>query len=195
MQHWIQRSLVLSQKIDAFNTWLGKTTMWLILLTILISAGNAVVRYLFSQSSNAFLEIQWYLFATVFLLNGGYVLLKNAHVRIDFIANKLSPSTRNWIDIVGLLLVVFPLCIFMLYLSFPFFWQAFIGGETSENAGGLLRWPVYLLIPVGFLLLWLQAVSEVIKRIYFLFSGGPDALSCSDTTYWRLCTKPSHRIR
>jgi TRAP-type mannitol/chloroaromatic compound transport system permease small subunit len=169
--------LSLSRLIDTISTWVGKFTMWLILATTLISAGNALVRKAFNQSSNGLLEIQWYLFAAVFLLGAGYGFLKNSHVRIDFISSKLSDRARNWIDVVGILVVLIPFCVISIALGWPFFMQAFISGEISTNAGGLIRWPVYGLIPLGFALLMLQAVSELIKRIAFLTGSGPDVLS------------------
>jgi TRAP-type mannitol/chloroaromatic compound transport system permease small subunit len=169
--------LSLSRLIDTISTWVGKFTMWLILATTLISAGNALVRKAFNQSSNGLLEIQWYLFAAVFLLGAGYGFLKNSHVRIDFISSKLSDRARNWVDVIGILVVLIPFCVISIALGWPFFMQAFISGEISTNAGGLIRWPVYGLIPLGFALLMLQAVSELIKRIAFLTGSGPDVLS------------------
>ena len=166
--------LGLSRLIDVINSWVGKLTMWLILAATLISAGNAVVRKAFSWSSNAMLEIQWYLFAGVFMLGAGYCLLQNAHVRIDFVSSRLTARMRNWIDIV---LVLFPLCLLIIRLGWPMFTQALASGEMSSNAGGLIRWPVYALIPAGFALLMLQGVSELIKRIAFLRGLGPDQLS------------------
>jgi TRAP-type mannitol/chloroaromatic compound transport system permease small subunit len=172
--------LSLSRRIDQFSSWVGKLAMWFILATTLISAGNALVRKIFNTSSNALLEIQWYLFAAVFLLGAGYGLLKNAHVRIDFISSKLSARARNWIDVGGIVLVLFPFCGVTVALAWPFFAQAFTSGEMSQNAGGLIRWPVYGLIPLGFALLLLQGLSELIKRVAFLTGKGPDVLSSED---------------
>ncbi|OYT90777.1 MAG: C4-dicarboxylate ABC transporter substrate-binding protein [Burkholderiales bacterium PBB3] len=172
--------LSLSRVIDQLSTWVGKLTMWLILATTLISAGNALVRKFFNISSNGLLEIQWYLFAGVFMLGAGYGLLKNSHVRIDFISSKLSDRTRNWIDVLGILLVLFPFCIISISLGWPFFMRAFVSGEMSQNAGGLIRWPAYGLIPLGFALLMLQGVSELVKRIAFLTGHGPDVLNSED---------------
>lgn len=160
--------LSFSGLIDRLNTLIGKLSMWLILATTLISAGNAIVRKAFDISSNGLLEIQWYLFAAVFMLGAGYGFLKNSHVRIDFISSRLTDRTRNWVDVAGILLVLFPLCILLIGLSWPFFMSAYNNGEMSQNAGGLIRWPVYLLVPVGFALLMLQGISELIKRIAFL---------------------------
>lgn len=167
----------LSRLIDTFNEWIGRLAMWLILAATLISAGNAIVRKLFNVSSNGLLEIQWYLFAAVFMLGGGYAFLRNAHVRIDFIAGKLSARTRNWVDVLGIVVFLFPLCYMMATLGWPTFQQAWVTGEMSSNSGGLIRWPVYGLIPLGFAILSLQGVSELIKRLNFLFAGGPDALA------------------
>ena len=160
--------LTLSRVIDNISTFVGKSTMWLILATTLISAGNAIVRKAFDMSSNGLLEIQWYLFAAVFMLGAGFGFLKNSHVRIDFISNRLTDRTRNWIDLLGIMLVLFPFCILMVVLSWPVFVSAYNNGEMSQNAGGLIRWPAYLLVPVGFALLMMQGVSELIKRIAFL---------------------------
>ena len=166
-----------SRWIDALNRAIGKITIWLVLITTLISAGNAIVRKIFDSSSNALLEIQWYLFAAVFLLGAGYGLLNNAHVRIDFLASRLSARTRNWIDVGGIVLALIPFCVLSIALSWPMFMQAFVSGELSSNAGGLIRWPVYLLIPVGFALLLLQSLSELVKRLAFLRGQGPDTLT------------------
>jgi TRAP-type mannitol/chloroaromatic compound transport system permease small subunit len=169
--------LSLSRAIDAFTALIGKLAMWMILATTLISAGNAIVRKLFNVSSNGLLEIQWYLFAAVFLLGSGYAFMKNAHVRIDFISSKFSARGRNWVDIVGILIFLFPLCYMMVKLGWPVFHNAWESGEMSSNAGGLIRWPVYGLIPLGFVVLAIQALSELIKRIAFLTGHGPDPLA------------------
>lgn len=177
----MQALLKFSRIVDWLSTVTGKATMWLILATTLISAGNAIVRKTFNVSSNSLLEIQWYLFAAVFLLGAGYGFLKNSHVRIDFISTKLSVRTRNWIDILGIVLVLFPYCAIIISLGWPFFLQALNSGEMSQNAGGLIRWPAYVLIPIGFALLMLQGISELIKRIAFLTGHGPDVLGSEDT--------------
>jgi TRAP-type mannitol/chloroaromatic compound transport system permease small subunit len=169
--------LQLSRLIDALTGLIGKLAMWLVLATTLISAGNAIVRKVFDTSSNAFLEIQWYLFAAVFMLGSGYAFLRNAHVRIDFISSKFSARGRNWVDIGGIVLFVFPLCYMMATLAWPLFMNALDSGEMSSNAGGLIRWPVYALIPAGFALLALQSLSELIKRAAFLTGNGPDVLA------------------
>jgi TRAP-type mannitol/chloroaromatic compound transport system permease small subunit len=169
--------LQISRLIDGLGGLIGKLAMWLILATTLISASNAIIRKTLGTSSNAWLEIQWYLFAAVFMLGGGYAFLRNAHVRIDFISSRLSARARNWIDIGGMLIFLFPLCYIMTMLAWPVFEQAYLSGEMSANAGGLIRWPVYALIPLGFSLLALQALSELIKRAAFLTGDGPDVLS------------------
>ncbi|WP_300648817.1 TRAP transporter small permease subunit [Hydrogenophaga sp.] len=169
--------LKISRLIDAMSDLIGKLVMWFILATTLISAGNAIVRKLFDSSSNALLEIQWYLFAAVFMLGSGYAFLRNAHVRIDFISSKFSPRGRNWVDVFGILVFLFPLCYMMATLGWPLFERAWNTGEMSSNAGGLIRWPVYGLIPLGFAVLFLQGVSELIKRLAFLTGNGPDVLA------------------
>lgn len=173
----MQALLTLSKLMDGLSTRIGKLTMWLILATTLISAGNAIVRKAFGTSSNALLEIQWYLFAGVFMLGAGYGFLKNSHVRIDFISSRLSPRTRNWIDAIGITAVLVPFCLISINLGWPLFTQALASGEMSQNAGGLIRWPVYALIPLGFALLMLQGLSELLKRALFLMNLGPDSLS------------------
>jgi TRAP-type mannitol/chloroaromatic compound transport system permease small subunit len=160
--------LKLSNLIDTLNEWIGKLTMWLVLAAVLISAGNAIMRKAFNIGSNAYLEVQWYLFAAVFMLGAAYVFLHNGHVRIDFIASRLSKQTNAIIDSLGIVLFLIPLCVILINLSWPFFMRAYISGEMSENAGGLIRWPVILMIPLGFSILLLQAVSELIKRVAFL---------------------------
>ncbi len=169
--------LKLSAWIDTLNTKVGKLTTWLILITTFISAGNAIVRKLFDTSSNALLEVQWYIFAGVFLLGAAYGLLQNSHVRIDFISSRLSARTRNWIDVVGIVVALIPFCMLSIYLSWPLFVQAYQSGEMSQNAGGLIRWPAYALIPAGFFLLMLQGISEMIKRLAFLKGQAGDSLS------------------
>jgi TRAP-type mannitol/chloroaromatic compound transport system permease small subunit len=160
--------LSLSALIDRINEYIGKLAMWLVLAAVVISAGNAIVRKAFNISSNAWLEIQWYLFAGVFMLGVGYVMLRNAHVRIDFIANKLSKRTNAIIDALGLVVFAIPLAVIMIDLGWPLFYRAWVSGEMSQNAGGLIRWPVLMLIPLGFGILLMTAISELIKRIAFL---------------------------
>ena len=154
--------------VDAFNELVGKLTMWLVLAAVLISAGNAIMRKAFNLSSNAYLEVQWYLFAAVFMLAAGYVFLHNAHVRIDFVSSHLSKRANAIIDAIGIVIFTIPLCLILIDLSWPYFMRAYVSGEMSENAGGLIRWPVLLLIPLGFSILLLQSLSELIKRVAFL---------------------------
>ena len=168
--------LKMSGLVDALNRRVGQVIMWLILAAILISGGNAVARKAFSTSSNAFLEAQWYLFAAVFLLGAGFTFLKNAHVRIDFVSSRLSARARSWIDIFGIIFILAPMCWILIDLSWPLFAKAWQSGEVSMNYGGLIRWPVYLLIPLGMALLLVQGVSELIKRFAFLRSLIPDPL-------------------
>ncbi|TSE27203.1 Tripartite ATP-independent periplasmic transporter, DctQ component [Tepidimonas sediminis] len=178
-----------TRAIDAVNRAVGWLAMWLILAATLISAGNAIVRRAFGTSSNAWLEVQWYLFAAVFMLGGGYAFLRNAHVRIDFISSKLSARARNWIDVLGIVVFILPLCVMMIRLGWPLFERAWVSGEMSSNAGGLVRWPVYLLIPAGFALLALQSLSELVKRIAFLTGQGPDPLDHTGPSETELLAK------
>ncbi len=168
--------LRLSRLIDAFNDRLGRVLGWVVLAMVLISAANATVRKLFDYSSNSYLEIQWYLFAAVFLLGAGYTLLKNEHVRIDIISSRTSARAQNWVDIVGILLFLFPMSFIILWLSLPLLEDAYVRHEVSSNAGGLIIWPARLLVPVGFFLLILQGISELIKRVAFLAGRIPDPL-------------------
>lgn len=163
-----------SRAIDWVNERVGGLTAWLVLICCLISAGNAISRYALSASSNAWLEIQWYLFSAIFLLCAGYTLLRNEHVRIDIVSSHLSRRTQLWIEIVGGLLFLMPMAIIIGWLAWPVFVEAFERQEMSGNAGGLIRWPVKLLMPVGFALLTLQGVSELIKRVAYLSGALPD---------------------
>jgi TRAP-type mannitol/chloroaromatic compound transport system permease small subunit len=170
----VQILLSLSRLIDAMNERIGRAIYWLILVAVLVSAGNAVVRYAFNRSSNAWLEIQWYLFSAVFLFCAGYTLLHNQHVRIDVIAGHLSKRAQAWIDVLGTLLFLFPMAITIMWLSWPVFVDAYRSNEISTNAGGLTVWPARLMVPVGFFLLVAQGISELIKRIAFLRGLIPD---------------------
>jgi len=160
--------LAFSRLIDYANECVGRAVAWLVLIAVLVSAGNAMTRYAFNVSSNAWLEIQWYLFSAIFLLAAGWALKRNAHVRIDVIASRLSANAQAWIDILGTVFFLMPMAMLILYFSWPMFVQSWTGHEMSSDAGGLVRWPVKLLIPVGFALLVLQGASELIKRIAFL---------------------------
>jgi TRAP-type mannitol/chloroaromatic compound transport system permease small subunit len=166
--------LGLSRAIDALNERVGKLSYWLILVAVLISAGNAVVRYTFDMSSNAWLEIQWYLFSAVFLFCAGYTLLHNQHVRIDIVSGQFSRRTQTWIEIFGTIFFLLPMAILILWLSWPVFMDAWRSGEVSSNVGGLTVWPARLMLPIGFALLVLQGFSELIKRIAFLRGLIPD---------------------
>jgi len=172
----VKSLLKLSQLIDWVNDKIGRATIWLVLVASLISAGNAFSRYGFNLSSNAMLEVQWYLFSAVFLLCSGYTFLRNEHVRIDLVSNRLSAKGRNWVDIVGIVLFLLPVCYMIVTMSWPSFIESYVNDEQSSNAGGLVRWPVRILIPVGFSLLGMQAVSELIKRLAFVTGRGPDPL-------------------
>ena len=160
--------LRLSRLIDFLNEKVGRSVLWLSLVAVLISSVNALVRKFFNYSSNGFLEIQWYLFAAMFLLCSGYTLMRNEHVRIDVFLHRFSKPTQIKVDIFGLLVFLLPAATLIISLSWPLFIKALGSGEMSENAGGLVRWPVYLLVPVGFALLWVQGISELIKRVAFL---------------------------
>lgn len=168
--------LALAYAIDWLNIKVGKAVTWLILLAVIVSAGNAIVRKLFSVSSNAWLELQWYLFGAVFLLAGGYTLYKNEHVRVDVLSQRFSKKTRIWVEIMGVLLFILPTCVVMLWLSWPIFLDSFISQEQSSNAGGLIRWPAKLLIPVGFGLFILAALSHLIKCLAWLRGCGSSPL-------------------
>jgi TRAP-type mannitol/chloroaromatic compound transport system permease small subunit len=166
--------LKLSGLIDRVNLLLGKAIMWLVLAAVVISAGNAILRKVFNIGSNASLEIQWYLFAAVFMLGVGYVMLKNGHVRIDFISSKLSKRTNAIIDAIGLVVFTLPLALIMFKLGWPLFERAWQTGEMSQNAGGLIRWPALALLPAGFAVLFAQGLSELIKRVAFLRGHLPE---------------------
>ena len=165
--------LSLSRLIDRLNERVGHAFYWLVLVTVLISAANAIVRKVFNYSSNGLLEIQWYFFSAIFLFLAGYTLLRNEHVRIDVISSRLSKRAQTWIDILGTLFFLLPMAILLMWLSWPVFVDAYQRNEVSTNAGGLI-WPARLLVPVGFLLLVAQGISELIKRIAFLRGLIPD---------------------
>jgi len=162
----ILRSMSLA--IDTLNRWIGRATVWLILASILVSAGNALTRKAFRLSSNFWIEAQWHLYGAAFLCAAGYVLLVDEHVRVDAVAHRFSPRLRAWLDLGVMLVFALPLCALMVWLGGIYFWHAFQSGETSFHAGGPIRWPVDLCIPLGFGLLGLQCVSEAIKRAEFL---------------------------
>jgi TRAP-type mannitol/chloroaromatic compound transport system permease small subunit len=161
----VKRLLKFSQFVDALNEKIGVLATWLVLIVCLIGAGNAASRYLFSESSNGWREMQWYMFAAIVLLGGPYTLKMNEHVRVDLVYSSISERARIWIDILGGLLFLLPFCAIFIYFTWPWFLDSWRLQEHSPDAGGLLRWPVKLLLPVGFALLALQGISEIIKRI------------------------------
>lgn len=165
--------LALARLIDAINDRVGRAVAWLVLAAVLVSSGNAASRYAFSLSSNAWLEIQWYLFSAIFLLAAGYTLRHDAHVRIDVLHGRYSPRARAWVDILGGLFFLMPMALLILYFSWFVFMQSYTGHEISGDAGGLVRWPVKLLMPLGFGLLVLQGLSQIVKRIAFLRGAAP----------------------
>ncbi|MBV7487099.1 TRAP transporter small permease subunit, partial [Bordetella sp. BOR01] len=166
-----------SRAIDALNLRVGRAVTWITLLVVLVSAGNALVRKVFETSSNAWLELQWYMFGAMFLLTAGYTLLKNEHVRVDILSSRLSKRTQIYIEIFGVVFFLLPASILIMYLSWPMFMDSFVSNEQSSNSGGLVRWPVKLLIPVGFALLVLAGVSRLIKCVGYLRGQCPDPLA------------------
>lgn len=160
--------LSFSRFVDYINEKIGRLVSWALLIAVLISSGNAIVRYAFNMSSNAWLEIQWYLFAVTYLLAAAYTLRRNEHVRIDVITSRFSTRTRAWLDIFGFILFLLPFTLLILYFAVPYALLAIKTGEMSSNAGGLILWPAKILIPIGFFMLTLQGLSELIKRIGYL---------------------------
>lgn len=163
---WVfcRQLMPLTGVIDKLSEWLGVIASWLVLLACLVSAGNATIRYMISNSSNAWLELQWYMFGGMVLLGAAYTLKVNEHVRVDLIYGMVSDRTRHWIDLLGGAIFLMPMCIIMIWFTWPWFVQSWEINESSNNAGGLIRWPVKLLLPVGFGLILLQGISEMIKR-------------------------------
>lgn len=170
----MKQLLALSRAIDFVNEQVGRLVYWGVLIMVLVSSANATLRYSLNIASNAWLELQWYLFAAVFLLCSGYTLLHNEHIRIDVVSSRLSRRTQVWIDVFGILLFLLPMSLFIMWLSWPIFMNAWRSGEMSGSAGGLIRWPARLLVPAGFFLLSLQGFSELIKRIAYLQGRIPD---------------------
>ncbi|QTC00884.1 TRAP transporter small permease subunit [Alcaligenes sp. SORT26] len=171
--------LRLSSLIDRLNTVVGKSVTWLTLIVVLVSAINAIVRKVFGVSSNYWLELQWYLFGAIFLLAAGYTFFVNEHVRVDALAERFPPRVQVWIDIIGVIFFLLPATLLIFWLSIPFFEQSYVLNELSSNTGGMIRWPVKLLIPVGFFLLALAGVSHLIKCIGFLRGACPNPLQAS----------------
>lgn len=170
----MQAFLKLSNLIDSLNNLVGRWVSWLTLIAVLVSSGNATVRYVFDNSSNAWLELQWYLFTAIVLLCGGYTLLHHQHVRIDVVYTRFTRRTQLYIDVFGTLFFLLPMAILIGYLSWPIFVNAYVHHEMSSNAGGLIIWPARVLFPIGFFLLSLQGISELIKRIAILQGKIPD---------------------
>jgi TRAP-type mannitol/chloroaromatic compound transport system permease small subunit len=166
--------LAISRAIDKTNALIGRSVAWLILIAVLVSAGNAVSRKAFAISSNAFLELQWYLYGAAFMLAAAYTLLRNEHVRIDVVSSLLPARIRNWIDLFGHIFFLSPFVFAMAYLSWPFFLSSFRSGEVSGNAGGLILWPAKFLVLAGFVLLAAQAISEITKRALIIAGQIPD---------------------
>ena len=169
--------LALSRKIDAVSDWIGRWMSWLILLAVIVSTVNAVIRKLFDVSSNSWLELQWVLFGAVFLLCSPWTLMSNEHIRIDIVNSLLPKGTRNWIDVLGHVLFLLPLCVIMMLVSWPFALRSFAINEQSVNAGGLAQWPAKFLIPIGFTLLFIQGLSELIKRLAIISGQLADTTS------------------
>jgi len=157
--------LALSEAIDWLNQRLGDVCNFLVLIACIVSAGNAMIRYAFGYSSNSWLEMQWYMFAIFVMFGASYTFKRNEHVRVEILYLMLSERGQLWLDMIGTLFFLIPSCLLLSYLSWPFFMQSYSVGEISSNAGGLVRWPIKIVVPVGFVLLALQGVSEVIKRI------------------------------
>ncbi|MGQ3300454.1 TRAP transporter small permease subunit [Reyranella sp.] len=168
--------LSFSTLIDALNEKIGTVCNWLVLLACVVSAGNAMVRYAYDTSSNAWLEIQWYMFAVIVMFGASYTMKRNEHVRVDLLYMNLGRRGQLWVDILGTLVFLLPTCTILAWLSWPFFMQSFNVYEHSSNAGGLVRWPIKLVLPVGFALVALQGLSELIKRVAFLNGYAVDSL-------------------
>ncbi len=169
--------LKFSSLIDRLNQTVGRAVAWLTLLVVVVSATNAIIRKIFNVSSNAWLELQWYLFGAIFLLAAGYTFLRNEHVRVDVVAQRFTRKTQIYIEIIGVVFFLLPACLLVFWLSIPYFYKSYVLLEQSSNTGGLIRWPVKLLIPVGFGLLILSGVSHLIKCIGFLQGRCPDPLA------------------
>jgi TRAP-type mannitol/chloroaromatic compound transport system permease small subunit len=179
----MQALLAFSRGVDWLTERIGRSVYWLLLAAVLISTVNAIVRKAFNLSSNAYLEAQWYMFAAVFMLGAGYVFLHDQHVRIDVLSSRLSRRAQVWIDVLGITVFLLPLCGFIIWTSLPSLMAAWETQEVSASPGGLIRWPLYALVPVGFGLLALQSLSELFKRIGFLLGAGPDPHAKAEVTH------------
>jgi TRAP-type mannitol/chloroaromatic compound transport system permease small subunit len=177
--------LALSRVVDAVNAAFGRAADWMVLAACIVSAGNAMLRYGFSLGSNAWLEAQWYLFAGMVMLGASYTLFRNEHVRVDLIYGALGERARLWVDVIGIAVFLLPAMALLAWMTWPFFAESFLRQETSSSPGGLLRWPVKLLLPLGFALMALQGVSELVKRIAML-AGLPLAPGRIHASYAKL---------
>ena len=184
--------LATSRAIDKTNALIGRSVAWLILIAVLVSAGNAISRKAFAVSSNALLELQWYLYGAAFMLAAAYTLLRNEHVRIDVVSSLLPARIRNWIDLFGHIFFLSPFVFAMAYLSWPFFLNSFRSGEVSGNAGGLILWPAKFLVLAGFVLLAAQAISEIIKRALIIAGQIPDSTAVATPALSNEASRPSH---
>ena len=170
----MQSLLGLSRIIDAINFRIGKWLAWGVLAAVVISTANATVRKVFDTSSNSWLELQWYIFAAVFLLCSAWTLMLNEHIRIDIVNNMFPKRGRNWIDLLGHIFFLLPFTVVLMITGWPFFWASYRIGEQSSNAGGLAQWPAKLLVPLAFTFLFFQAISEIIKRLAVMRGSSPD---------------------
>ncbi len=180
--------LGISRAIDATNDAIGKLVSWALLAAVIICSGNALVRYIFNTSSNAWLEIQWYLFSAIFLLATSHTLRRDEHVRIDVIVGRFSKRTQVWIDLFGFLIFLMPVTLLILYYAWPYAMLSYTSQESSSNSGGLIVWPAKMLIPLGFALLSLQGISEIIKRVGFLLGKVPAS------AFEKQVTKPEDEV-
>ena len=177
----MQALLGFSAVIDRINRFVGQQVSWLILVAVIVSTANAIIRKAFDSSSNAWLELQWYLFGAVFMLAAAYTLLTNEHIRIDVISSNFKKSTRDKIDLVCHILFLLPFCVLMIYLCVPWFYLTFLSGEMSANAGGLIIWPAKLLVLAGFIMLLTQCFSEIIKRYAIIIGAMDDPMADKPT--------------
>jgi TRAP-type mannitol/chloroaromatic compound transport system permease small subunit len=160
--------IALAHAIDKVNEYVGRLAIWAVFISCMVSAGNATIRYLVNKSSNSWLEVQWYLFAVTVMLGAAFVLKVNEHVRVDVIYSRLAPRQKAWVDLFGLIVFLMPGALLLVYMSWPWFVDSFVHNEMSSNAGGLVRWPMKLCMPLGFALLSIQGIAEIIKRVAYL---------------------------